>query len=623
MSEALRVGLSDGRYVRPCTIERAGRKLAISAHYGLREELKCMRGAEWDKESRRWLVTDCRRNWIQLESLQVDEQGRYRVPKEHVRYYAPAAGLPEPRRPQVRAHQRAMFQHAARTRCDEWAAEQGVGKSLAAMELMEWAATQGFTNWWWCAPLKVVQAIELELEKWKCTVKPRLVHYDVLWQALEARFVCRSCGAEEPEHRTHKKHRTEEEDDAAAEFPTCRLCGTSTERHESLWRRLPDAPAPHGVVFDESSRLKNGGSRRAHAAQHLADAIRTEHDGFVILMSGTPAPRDPTDWHSQIEIAVPGWLRESTKAHLTRRLAIVEQGEAADGRPFPDIVGWKKEEVEKLYRRLKPVVEVHLAKDCLELPELTKEVIRLPVSDDVGRAARLIAQSSANAIGALNRLRQLSDGFQYGGVSACSDCHGEGSLDLIECAACGGAGFVDHANGAQRCPTPKDDRLRYDLGLNGETGRVVIYASYHASVDRVVDVCRDEGWAVLRCDGRGWAWQIGGGRETYWNEKELLREMDANERTSKIELLAFIAHPGSGGLGLNLTAARENIFYSNDFNAESRWQAEKRSHRLGQTRDVRIKDYCHLPTDELVLNNLYKKKALQSVTLGEVLDCLP
>lgn len=104
--------------------------------------------------------------------------------------------------------------------------------------------------------------------------------------------------------------------------------------------------------------------------------------------------------------------------------------------------------------------------------------------------------------------------------------------------------------------------------------------------------------------------------------KNWLKEMDAGEPHS-LGLLAFVAHPGSGGLGLNLTAARENIFFSNDFNAESRWQAEKRSHRMGQTRAVRIVDYVHLPTDELVLRNLEKKRALQSVTLGEVLECLP
>ena len=271
-----------------------------------------------------------------------------------------------------------------------------------------------------------------------------------------------------------------------------------------------------------------------------------------------------------------------------------------------------------------------MSKDVLTLPELTKEIIRLPVSEEVEKAARLAANSAQNAAQALNRLRQLSDGFQYGGVHVCSDCEGMGQIvvptgdseEPLNCFACQGHGFVQSAGEVRRAPGPKDDRLRYDLSLNEEVGRIVIYAGYHASVDRCVEICQEEGWPVLRCDGRGWKWFLGHGREEHWSELDLLREMDLSTRSNLLEQLALVGHPASVGLGQNLTAARENIFYSNDFNAESRMQAEKRSHRGGQTRNVVIKDYCHLPTDEFVLRNLEQKRTMQSITLGEVIACL-
>jgi hypothetical protein len=599
-----------------------------------------LKGATWVPEEKVWTATDCRRNWMQLESLQEDpkktaEAGYVvlQTPREFERYWNKLIHV-EPRRPEVRAHQRVMIDFAVTKHCVELAAEQGTGKTLAAIELMEWAAEHGFSDWWYVAPLKVTKAIELELEKWKCKVKPRLIHYDILYAAVEARFGCIACCFETNETRTWAKRRDKDvvyEDEngyhdcgtSSNRFPRCPECKSETELHESLWRRLPDVPAPHGVIYDESSFLKNGGSRRGEAAQHLADAIREEHDGFVINMSGTPAPRDPSDWHSQIEIICPGWFRESSKAHLVRRLAIIEKGVTEDGREFPHVLGWKQDEVARLYERMKPIVTIHFAKDCLELPELTKEVVTLSVAPDVYRAAQLIAQSSTNAVQALNRLRQLSDGFQYGGVVACSDCHGDGQLhidaelDTIECHACNGIGLVETGQ-AQRSDCPKDECLRLDLGINETTGRIVIYGGYHASIDRIIDVCRDEGWAVVRCDGRGWGlYDCPEG----WTETDTLREMDASTR-SEFERLAFVAHPGSGGFGLNLTAAVTNVFYSNDFNAASRWQAEKRSHRMGQTRGVRIKDYVHLPTDQFVLENLEKKRALQAVTLGEVLKYL-
>lgn len=643
--------LSNGRKLIPVKVERAGKKLALSCPFDrpMVEEFKCMRGAQWHAEDKTWRVTDCRRNWMQIEGMQ-DDGGKLRMPTELKRYFEPRGDW-TPTRPEVEPHQASMFRFGMSVRCAIWAAEQGTGKTLAAIELMEAAAKLGFKNWWYVAPLKVLRAIELELAKWKSAVKPRLLNYDILDRETQAQFQCRSCGARDvPEQNTWTRPKAIKHaascgplDELTGKctmcgwflgqiqeaYPRCKSCCAETSGHAALWRPQTAFECPDGVIFDESSRLKNGGSKRAEAAQVLADRIRAEKDGFVIEMSGTPAPHDPTDWHSEAEIVRPGLLRESTRAHLERRIAIIEKREGADGRAFPDVVGYKKDEVEFLYERLKPITEIHMAKDCLTLPELTKEIIRLPISEEVERAARLAANSAINAAGALNKLRQLSDGFQYGGVHLCSDCEGNGSLMIetgdhiepIECHACHGLGFVNGAGEVRRAKGPKEERLREDLALNEETGRLVIYAGYHASVDLCVEVAQQEGWDVLRCDGRGWKWFMANGHDPYWNESKLLAEMDLGTRSS-LDKLAMVSHPGSGGLGLNLTAARENIFFSNDFNAESRWQAEKRSHRKGQTRGVRIKDYVHLPTDEFVLRNLEAKRTLQSITLGEVLACL-
>ncbi len=75
-------------------------------------------------------------------------------------------------------------------------------------------------------------------------------------------------------------------------------------------------------------------------------------------------------------------------------------------------------------------------------------------------------------------------------------------------------------------------------------------------------------------------------------------------------------------MGLTLTASPTIVFYSNDFNAESRIQAEDRIHRPGmdKTRGATIIDLIHLPSDEYVLDNLKKKKDLQNLTMGELKD---
>jgi SNF2 family DNA or RNA helicase len=88
--------------------------------------------------------------------------------------------------------------------------------------------------------------------------------------------------------------------------------------------------------------------------------------------------------------------------------------------------------------------------------------------------------------------------------------------------------------------------------------------------------------------------------------------------------VVFVGHPGSAGMGLTLTASPTIVYWSNDFNAESRIQSEDRIHRAGMdvNRGATIVDLIHLPTDLLVLENLKKKRELQNITFGELQECL-
>lgn len=527
--------LNAGGRQLPVRVRLAGKKLALQSRYykPLVEELKCLKGAEWLPGTKEWAVTDCPRNRLQLAILAGE------VPPEIARYDGPLREVTA-QRAAVKGHQLAMLRHAlTRKRCVV-AAEQGTGKTLFAIELME----QVGGDWVFVAPARVLPAIELELEKWQARVRPTLVSYTGLRKFLER-------------------------------WPAGKV-------------------APLGVVFDESSFLKTPGAQRTKAAQHLADSIRAERDGYVVLLSGTPAPRDPTDWWAQCEIACPGFLRESSRALLEKRLAIIEGLDLGD-RVVGKIVGWRWDQVELLHRRLDGLVHVAWAKDCQDLPELVFERRVLTPSAETLRAARLLAQTCATAGEALNKTRQISDGFLY-----------------------------QEDGEPQRVDGPKDEALRTLLAECEECGRVAIAAGFHASVDRCSEIAREEGWSVLQVDGRGWrCWTPKGEiKATEAQVKDWLREMDRGTRSAKPELLAFVCHPGSGGFGLTLHAARVAVCFSNSFNATERLQFVKRVHREGmdENKGARIVDLLHLPTDELVLKNLERKKAAQDVTLGVPLE---
>jgi SNF2 family DNA or RNA helicase len=96
------------------------------------------------------------------------------------------------------------------------------------------------------------------------------------------------------------------------------------------------------------------------------------------------------------------------------------------------------------------------------------------------------------------------------------------------------------------------------------------------------------------------------------------------DKLEEFPRVCFIGQPGAAGMGLTLTASKSIVYYSNDFNAESRIQSEDRIHRLGMdvNKGATIYDLVHLPTDLLVLNNLKAKRRLQSMTMGQVSEAL-
>jgi SNF2 family DNA or RNA helicase len=63
----------------------------------------------------------------------------------------------------------------------------------------------------------------------------------------------------------------------------------------------------------------------------------------------------------------------------------------------------------------------------------------------------------------------------------------------------------------------------------------------------------------------------------------------------------FIANPAVGGLGLNLTCAHTELFFTNWFQPDIRSQAEDRLHRIGQQNPVTVIDFVAKGTLEVAL----------------------
>lgn len=519
------------------------------------------------------------------------------------------------------------------------------GKTLVSIEAQEWAADNDRTmdpgrDIWYVGPGAALQQVMADYDEWKCDFRPQFMTYEHLVKIV-------------------------------------------TE-----WK--PGTPAPKFVIFDESSRIKNPTAKRSIAAKHVADAVRAEYgpNGYVLLMSGSPAPKHPADWWHQCEVACPGFLREGTFDKFKKRLALIEIRQNEGGMGYPHLVTWLDDEtkcavcgqldshpnhsddsilggighqwkksineVSFLYERMNGLVDVKFKKDCLNLPEKIYQVIKVKTPLSTLNAAKIISKRAKNMVQALTLLRELSDGFQYKeevvDSKECPDCNGEGSklekynpeepeevfnqnwlvqnIPLLErlevCKTCEGRCITDiYTREVKQLPSPKEDAIREIIESHDDVGRLVIYAGFTGSVQRVTDICLSMGWHVLRVDGRGWAGYTPEGLETLPQDRKSLYHIFRYGQ-AKFPKVVFVGQASAAGMGLNLSASPTIVFFSNDFNFESRIQAEDRNHRPGIEKTLALHgltqntiiDIVNLESDALIIQNHKKKKKLQHLTMG-------
>lgn len=416
-----------GKYWVPIRLVIKEKRIEVLFNYNkiLIAEIKVMEGAKYhgfDENNPRkiWSITNNHRNWFNLHYL-MGKNPYTDYEKEPIQF--------ETNRP-LYAHQKFMTGHNLAVYSDIWAAEMGTGKTLSMIEVMAHAKAAGFLQSndeaWYVGPVAGVRAVGRELIKWDSPIRPRMFTYEGIVKELK------------------------------------------------YWSDI--RPVPKFVCFDESSKIKTPTAQRSQAALYLANAIRDTYKraGYIVEMSGTPSPKDPTDWWHQAEVACPGFIREGTIHAFKRRLCLIEQRESTiTGGVYPHVVTWLDDEkkcaicgqykdsenhskeanifgevppgkvhdfkpsvneVKNLHKRLHGLVVVIFKKDCLELPDKRYEQIRIPPSVELLRAAKLIRTMSTRAVQTLTLLRELSDGFQYKdretGVKECEACSGKGTVYL-------------------------------------------------------------------------------------------------------------------------------------------------------------------------------------------------
>lgn len=405
-----------GGYKLPVTIERKGERLWFTFPFSriimthLKEDFA---GTKWhgyeEVPIKKWSVRYCYHNLFRIE---------YHTGNNPYRCYdIPLLGITtdKPAKP----HQFEIGSHILTYRKVIIAGEMGVGKTLSALVAAENAK---INNLLWVAPKSAIYSVQLEVKKWNCQLDIEYATYSGLKRLVE-------------------------------EWPVGK-------------------PVYDMIVFDEAHKLKTPTTQRSQAAAYLADHVRREHgdNGYIVLMTGTPAPKSPVDWYGICEIACPGFLKEGDIFKFKDRLGIIQEREnTMTGGTFPHLVTWldderkcktcgefadhdnhspvdetfhvfvpSKNEVSFLHERMKGLVLVKFKKDCVDLPDKNYRIIHCKVNAELKRAAKMTVSRARSAIKALTFLRELSDGFQYteveDGTETCDACGGNRVLpQMVYC----------------------------------------------------------------------------------------------------------------------------------------------------------------------------------------------
>lgn len=578
----------------------------------IKDEVKVMAGARWNPTTKCWTVKQGHRNRFAIDNLLGKPVfARYDAPLQQL------TGL----RDVAYQHQCRITSHFFYRRECIAGAEMGTGKTLSSIMFFEYLKTLlGNFPAWYVAPKTALMSVRMDYAKWKAGFYPQFMTLN-----------------------------------------------------ELVKRATSGEQAPKVFIIDESSRVKSPDAKQSQACEHVANAMRDLYgdDIWVCLMSGSPAPKSPLDWWMQCEIARPGFLREGTPAKFKERVGLYKKMVGESGMAYPKLITWKddprkcgvcgkvadselhhmdhmqaemtriagqdldtqphkfipmKDEVGTMYARMDGLVQITLKKDCLDLPEKVYTVRKCKPTKYMKSLAKMLVKTVPGAAQLQMQLRELSDGFQYCeelvGTRPCENCKATGTGTVSPdnpkglCLHCAGKKeFKVYEQKTVEVETPKVEALMDLLEEKAEDGRLITFAAFQGTIDRISVNTVKAGWKFIRRDGRGWLTNIDGIKTAEDMVRYFQRDLPNDDKVN------FVAHPKSAGMGLTLTASDTILYYSNSFDGEDRVQSEARNHRPG-SRGCNIIDLEHLPIDGLVRENVKKKLDMQNVTMGTIQKCM-
>jgi len=358
------------------------------------------------------------------------------------------------------------------------------------------------------------------------------------------------------------------------------------------------------MVIDESSRIKNPTAARTKKVMKLKP--------FTVMRriaTGTPITKAPMDVFTQMEFLSRGLLGTTSYRSFVSEYAELTDMDSpmfkqlvrrnprmadaqivakdANGAPI-----WRN--LDKLQGLLQPHSFRVLKKDCMDLPEKIYTTRYFNLSAEQRKAYSNLEDDlriylgdifdgkivPVTALAALTKLQQITSGFV-----------------MVK-------GIDEPVYIAE-----KNARLdALEEVLEDVEGQLIIWARFREEISAIAKMLAAKGRRVVEYHG---------------GVKSADREV-AVDSFQRGEAEIFVGQPQSGGIGLTLTAANTVIYFSQDFNLETRLQSEDRAHRIGTTKKVLYIDLVANETvDEKISISLQRKSDMATMILDKKHSTFP
>jgi SNF2 family DNA or RNA helicase len=349
------------------------------------------------------------------------------------------------------------------------------------------------------------------------------------------------------------------------------------------------------AVIDESTRIKNPGSKRTKACIKLGRPATCRR-----ILTGAPLTKGPPDLFSQFEFLKPGLLgTTSYRAFVAEFAVLLQPGDPkyiaimrkTAGRGNPQIVATDEDgnKVWKNLDKLRALIQPHsfrVRKDeCLDLPPKIYQTVNFALEpaqrkiydrlkEDYNYITHDMEDRSFEGIAARTKLKQVTSGFIFI----------DGVATLLE------SNQASHP----RMSLFKDQ-------LQDIEGPFIVWAMFEEEINQIMAALKAEGIEAV---------------SYYGKTKSDAREAAIDDFQAR-KVRAFVGHAAAAGIGLTLNVAETVIYYSCSEDNDLRLQSEDRAHRIGTVKPV---VYIDLVAEDTIDEDMVQNRAAKTATADYVID---